>query len=157
MSTTDQDKELDQHVNSLPFAVLAYVRADGTPIQRRFGSFVKQEKNIFFSTRLNAAKVKEIESHPRVSFLFEAEGQKLSEWKSALFIGNALPVTESPELELAVSALGARNPRFKQRVSKEGLDNTRIFSLHAAELDLLDYSKGVGHTEKISFAKNEET
>ena len=157
MSTTDQNKEFDHYVNSLPFAVLAYVRADGTPIQRRFGSFVKHEQDIFFSTRRSAAKVKEIESHPQVSFLFEAEGQKLSEWKSALVIGTAIPVTAETELKVAVHALGERNPRFKERVSKEGLENTRIFALRAAELELIDYSKGIGHTEKTSFAKAEET
>ena len=157
MSTTIRDdNELDQYVNSLPFAVLAYERPDGTPIQRRFGRFAKHEQIIFFSTRIDAAKVKALESHPRVSFLFEAADQKLSEWKSVLVIGNAVPVTEGSELAVAVGALSERNPRFKERVSKEGLTNTRLFSLRAEQLELLDYSKGIGHSETVSFAKAEE-
>ena len=60
------------------------------------------------------------------------------------------------DLANAVQALSARNPRFKARVERDGLANVRIFSLRPESVEIVDYSKGVGHSEKISFAKNEE-
>jgi nitroimidazol reductase NimA-like FMN-containing flavoprotein (pyridoxamine 5'-phosphate oxidase superfamily) len=152
MSTQSLRNEIDEYVKDLPFVALAYVRADGTPVQRTLGSFVRHESSVFFSTRSDAAKVREIESNPRVSLLFEAENQKLSAWKNVLLIGKALPVTTDSELKLATELLGARSPRFKERIEKEGLKNTRLFRFEAEETEFLDYAKGAGHREKISLA-----
>jgi len=150
MSTASLQNEIDDYVKELPFVALAYVRADGTPVQRTLGSFVRHENSVFFSTRSDAAKVRDIESNPRASLLFEGESQKLSAWKNVLLIGKALPVTGDSELKLATELLGAHRPRFKERVEKEGLKNTRLFRFETEEIEFLDYAKGVGHREKIS-------
>jgi nitroimidazol reductase NimA-like FMN-containing flavoprotein (pyridoxamine 5'-phosphate oxidase superfamily) len=154
MSTQNPKNEIDDYIKDLPFVALAYVRADGTPVQRTLGSFVRHESSVFFSTRSDAAKVREIEGNPRVSLLFEAENQQLSAWKNVLLIGKALPVTTDSELKLATELLGARRPRFKERIEKEGLKNTRLFRFDAEEIEFLDYAKGTGHREKISAAQD---
>ena len=96
--------------------------------------------------------MREIERNPRVSLLFEAENQQLSVWKNVLLIGKALPVTTDSELKQAVELLGARRPRFKERIEKEGLKDTRLFRFEAEEIEFLDYAKGSGHRDKISLA-----
>lgn len=152
MSTQSLKNEIDDYVKELPFVTLAYVRSDGTPVQRTLGSFVRHENSLFFSTRIDAAKVGEIENNPRVSLFFEAENQQLSAWKNVLFLGRALPISSDFELKLATELLGARRPRFKERIAKEGLANTRLFRFEAEEIEFLDYAKGTGHREKISLA-----
>lgn len=152
MSTQNPKNEIDEYIRDLPFVALAYVRADGTPVQRTLGSFVRHESSVFFSTRSDAAKVREIERNPRVSLLFETENQQLSAWKNVLLIGKALPVTTDSELKQAVELLGARRPRFKERIEKEGLKSTRLFRFEAEEIEFLDYAKDPGHRDKISLA-----
>jgi general stress protein 26 len=154
MSTQNLKSEIDEYVNGVPFVALAYVRSDGTPVQRTLGSFVRHESTVFFSSRSDAAKVRDIESNPRVSLLFEAENQQLAAWKNVLLIGKALPVTTDSELKQATELLGARRPRFKERIEKEGLKNTRLFRFEAEEIEFLDYAKGTGHREKISVAQD---
>jgi general stress protein 26 len=154
MSTQNPKDEIDEYIKDLPFVALAYVRADGTPVQRTLGSFVRHESSVFFSTRSDAAKVREIERNPRVSLLFEAENQQLSAWKNVLLIGKALPVTTDSELKQATELLGARRPRFKERIEKEGLKNTRLFRFETEEIEFLDYAKGTGHREKITAAQD---
>ena len=154
MSTQNLKSEIDEYVNGVPFLALAYVRSDGTPVQRTLGSFVRHESTVFFPTRIDAAKVRDIESNPRVSLLFEAENQQLAAWKNVLLIGKALPVTTDSELKQATELLGARRPRFKERIEKEGLKNTRLFRFEAEEIEFLDYAKGAGHREKISVSQD---
>jgi pyridoxamine 5'-phosphate oxidase len=149
MSTHNWEQEIDKYMGAVRFGLLAYVRSDGTPVQRRLGSFAKDGSRILFSTRADAAKVREIQDQPRVSFLVEAEGQNLPEWKSALFLGKASILPDGPDLKRAVEIIGVRNPRFKERVSKEGLANTSIFAISATEVDIVDFSKGFGHSERI--------
>jgi len=152
MSTQNLKNEIDEYLKDLPFVALAYVRSDGTPVQRTLGSFVRHENSVFFSTRIDAAKVREIESNPHVSLLFEAENQQLSGWKNVLFLGKASPITSDLELKLATELLSARRPRFKEKVANEGLTNTRLFRFEAEEIEFLDYAKGTGHREKILLA-----
>jgi pyridoxamine 5'-phosphate oxidase len=155
MATQTWEQEIDKYLDAVRFGLLAYVRGDGTPVQRRLGSFAKDGNRIFFSTRGDAAKVQEIHKQPRVSFLLEAEGQELPKWKSALILGKASVLPEGPDLKRAVEVISARNPRFKERVGKEGLANTRIFAIQATEIDITDYSKGFGHSEKINVRSDE--
>lgn len=155
MSTPAWEQEIGKYLEAVRFGLLAYVRGDGTPVQRRLGSFAKDGSRIFFSTRGDAAKVRELEKQPRVSFLLEAEGQKLPEWKSALILGKASVVPEGADLKRAVEVISARNPRFKERVDKDGLANTRIFAIQATEIDITDYSKGFGHSETIAIRPDE--
>jgi hypothetical protein len=143
MSKQNWKQEIDGYVKNVPFAALAYVRSDGTPVQRTLGSFARHDINLFFSTRIDA-------------FLFEADNQQLPAWKNVLFIGKAAPVTGDSELKLATELLSARNPRFKERVSKDGLKDTQVFRLQTEEIQFLDFAKGQGHLQKISLPEREE-
>jgi pyridoxamine 5'-phosphate oxidase len=143
------------YVQGIPFGVLAYVRANGTPVQRSLGSFALEDADVYFSTREEAAKVKDLEARPQASFFLEADGQQLAQWKNILFIGKAENLTDQADLDKAVATLGARNPRFKERIEKNGLTGTRIFRLRTNAVELVDYAKGFGFSQTISISEKE--
>ncbi len=155
MSQEQWKEEVVNYIDQSRFAVLAYVRNDGAPVLRSMGSFVPYEQDIYFSTRKEAAKVKDIVERGRISFFFEHDGQELSQWKNVLLLGDAVKIDGGPELDQAVELLGNRNPRFKERVAKGELPNTQIFRLSTEEIEFLDYGRGVGHVQKITLKKEE--
>ncbi|MFZ2948505.1 MAG: pyridoxamine 5'-phosphate oxidase family protein [Desulfuromonadaceae bacterium] len=143
------------YIDKTRFAVLAYVRHDGTPLLRSIGSFVPNGLSLYFTTRKDAAKVKEISDRKRISFFFEHEGQELSAWKNLLLVGDAVKIDSGSDFDDAVQLLSARNPRFKDRVAKGELPSTQIFRLNTEEIEFLDYGKGIGHVEKVTLKKAE--
>jgi pyridoxamine 5'-phosphate oxidase len=155
MSTEQLKAEVASYVDKTRFAVLAYVRNDGIPLLRSMGSFVPDGVNLYFSSRKDAAKVKEIGDRSRISFFFEHEGQELNQWQNLLLLGDAVKVTDGAELDKAVQLLSNRNPRFKERIEKGELASTQIFRLNTEEFEFLDYGKGFGHVEKVTLQKTE--
>lgn len=155
MGQEQWQQEVVTYIDKTRFGVLAYVRNDGIPLVRSMGSFVPSGQDLYFSTRKEAAKVKEISDNGRVSFLFEHDNQELNQWKSVLLIGDAVRVDNGEEYSTAVELLSTRNPRFRERVEKGELAHTQIFKLKSGEIEFLDYGKGFGHVEKVVLHKNE--
>ncbi len=155
MSTEQWKNDVAAYADKTRFAVLAYVRNDGAPLLRSIGSFAPDGLNLYFTTRKDAAKVKEISDRRRISFFFEHEGQELAQWKNLLLVGDAVKVDEGDEFKHAVQLLSNRNPRFKDRVDKGELPGTQIFKLNTEEVEFLDYGKGLGHVEKVTLRKAE--
>jgi nitroimidazol reductase NimA-like FMN-containing flavoprotein (pyridoxamine 5'-phosphate oxidase superfamily) len=135
--------EVRQYIRQSIFGVLSYVREDLAPIARSIGSFAIDGDDLFFSTAKNAAKVREIALHPRVSFHFEHEGQSLENWKNVLLVGDAeLTSPGSAEHELAVGLLSAKSPRFRDRVERGEVGAIAIFRVRVHEFQYLDVTKG---------------
>lgn len=155
MSQEQWEKDVVSYIDKTRFAVLAYVRSDAAPLVRSMGSFVPSGLDLYFSTRKDAAKVKEIGDQKRVSFFFEHDDQELNQWQSVLLIGDAVKVDDGAELNRAVELLSNRSPRFKERVEKGELASTQIFRLKTDEVEYLDYGKGFGHVEKVTLRKAE--
>lgn len=141
MSQTNNKSEIQKYILDSKYALLNYVRSDLTPVSRAIGSFAPDGDDLFFSTRQETSKVKEIEKHRRVSFYFEHDNQAPESWKSLLLIGDAEPVSvSSQDYEKAVERLGAKSPRFKERVEKGELGTTAIYRINTTELEYLDRS-----------------
>ena len=155
MSQEAWKEEVVSYIDKTRFAVLAYVRNDGTPLQRSIGSFAPSGLDLYFSTRKEAAKVQAMSEQKRISFLFEHDNQDLNQWKSVLLIGDAEKIDRGAELDLAVKTLSQRNPRFKERIDKGELPITQIFKLKAEEVEYLDYGKGFGQVQKTVLRKAE--
>ena len=155
MSQEAWKEEIAAYIDTTRFAVLAYVRNDGTPLQRSIGSFAPIGLDLYFSTRKEAAKVQAISEEKRISVLFEHDNQDLTQWKSVLLIGDAEKIDGGAELDLAVETLSQRNPRFKERIAKGELPVTQIFKLKAEEVEFLDYGKGFGQVQKTILHKAE--
>jgi general stress protein 26 len=92
MSDRELKKEISKYAQDVAFGVLAYVRADLTPVQRTFGAFAIDGDDILFSTGKSTPKIGEIAGHPKVSFFLERRDQELRGWKSVLYIGTAAPL-----------------------------------------------------------------
>jgi nitroimidazol reductase NimA-like FMN-containing flavoprotein (pyridoxamine 5'-phosphate oxidase superfamily) len=151
MSQAAARTEIDTYIVDSRYALLTYVRSDFSPISRTIGSFAPDGENLFFSTGKESAKVREIEKNKRVSFYFEHDNQVPENWKSLLLIGDAEPLTAgSTEYEKAIERLGAKSPRFRERIAKGDLDSTVIYKVKTSELEYLDRSKGKGPAQKIA-------
>jgi general stress protein 26 len=156
MPLEQKKSEITGYANTARFANLAYIRHDGSPVLRTLGSFALAGYDVIFSTKKEAAKVREISENNKVSFYFEHDAQQLPLWKSALFIGEAHKVEEARELDWAVGILSDRNPRFKERIAKGELPNIQLFKVNTRDIEYIDYSKGAGHVEKFTLSKEEE-
>ncbi|GAM10288.1 pyridoxamine 5'-phosphate oxidase [Geobacter sp. OR-1] len=156
MPLEQRKSEITGYANGSRFATLAYIRHDGSPVLRTLGSFALADYDVIFSTKKGAAKVRDISENNRVSFYFEHDGQELSNWKNALFIGEAHTIEEQRELDWAVGILSDRNPRFKDRIAKGELPNIQLFKVKTRDIEYIDYGKGPGHVEKFTLSKEEE-
>ena len=151
MSQADNKSEIQQYILDSKYALLNYVRHDLTPVSRAIGSFAPDGDDLFFSTGKESSKVKEINNNKRVSFYFEHDNQVLENWKSVLLIGDAEPVSVgSFDYNKAIERLGAKSPRFRERVVKGDLESAVIYRINTSELEYLDRSKGYGPPLKIS-------
>ena len=149
MSDTQLQSEALAYIANSRFGLLTYIRPDGAPITRAMGSFAPDRENIVFSTQSKSGKVSAISSNERVSFFFEQDGQELAQWKNVLVIGNAIPAESDAEKARQAAILAQRNPRFKEKIEKDGLNGTSIFTLKTEEIQYLDRSKGSGGTATI--------
>jgi general stress protein 26 len=150
MSDQKVSQEIVKYAQSVSIGVLAYVRADFTPVQRTFGAFAVSGNDILLATGKSSAKVAEIAIHPTASFFLENQNQKIEEWKSALYIGKVAVVTEEEELRRAVEAIGERSTFFKNAAEGDGLRNFLVLRLQTSEIEWLDYAVGRGHVDKVA-------
>lgn len=141
---SDDIKKVKEYIKSTKYATLGYVSKEGTPSLRAMGSFTNDELDLYFSSGKNAAKVSNIEVNPTISFLFQHEGQELTSFKSVTYVGKASLIKDEEELKKAVSLLGEKNPRFKERAEKGQLSETAIFKVVPQNIQYLDYSNGIG-------------
>jgi hypothetical protein len=153
MSDTELLKEALEYLAGSRFARLTYIRPDGSPVTRTVGSFAPDGPNIVFSTQTKTAKAAAIADHERISFFFEHDNQEPAKWINVLAIGDAVLPRNDSELSRSVDILSRRNPRFKERVDKEGLTGTSIFILRTKEIQYLNRAKGVGGATVISVNK----
>jgi nitroimidazol reductase NimA-like FMN-containing flavoprotein (pyridoxamine 5'-phosphate oxidase superfamily) len=150
MSQSEIQTEIQQYIRDAKYALLTYVRSDLSPISRTMGSFAPDGENLYFSTSKESSKVREIEKHQRVSFFFEHDNQAPESWKSLLLIGHAEQVSDgSTDYERAVERLGAKSPRFRERIAKGDLGSAAIYRIKTSEFEYLDRSKGSGPLSKV--------
>ena len=150
MGGQELKQEIAQYVKDIPYGVLAYVRADGVPVQRTFGAFAFDQDDIVFSSRKAAAKVNAIIDNPKVSFFLERMDQELNGWKSVLYIGKAAPIEDPGDLKRALAALSARSPFIKDLVERNAMGDFCLFRLRTSEIEYLDFGKGFGHVDKLT-------
>jgi pyridoxamine 5'-phosphate oxidase len=142
MSNTETLSEIHGYIRGNRYAALIYMREDLSPIARAIGSFVYDGGNLYFSTGRESAKIKEIARHPRVSILFEQEGQLLETWKSVLLVGDASELQAgTDEYAHVVSLISEKSPRFRERAERGELSSAVIFRIRGQEYQFLDYSR----------------
>ena len=149
MSNQEVEHEILKYVEDTPLGVLAYVRADGTPVQRTFGAFAVSGNDVLFATRKSAAKVANIAARPQVSFFVEKKDQDMNGWKSALYLGTAAAITSEDDLQLAVKAISARNEFIRNMLAQAGLKEFELYRLKTRVIEWMDNAKGQGHIDLV--------
>jgi nitroimidazol reductase NimA-like FMN-containing flavoprotein (pyridoxamine 5'-phosphate oxidase superfamily) len=137
------DSSLAALVANVRFLSLATVSEDG-PVIRSIGSWGLQGRTLFFSTAKGSDKVVQLQGDPRVSAQLLAEGQELPGLKNVVLQGSAKLLETDTDRATAIAAIGARNPRFKERAEKGELGGNAIFAVKAGKIKVVDFSKGVG-------------
>ncbi|MEI6757931.1 MAG: hypothetical protein FDX18_11090 [Chlorobium sp.] len=151
MSNTESQSEILQYILDTKHALLTYVRSDLAPVSRAIGSFAPDGEDLFFSTSKESAKVKEIEKNRRVSFYFQHDNQAPERWTSLLLIGDAEPLSPgSADYGKAVERLGAKSPRFRERIATNDLGSAVIYKIRTTQFEYLDRSKASGPARKIA-------
>ena len=154
MSHSEIQGEILKYILDAKYALLTYVRSDLSPISRTMGSFAPDGENLYFSTGKESSKVREIEKNKRVSFYFEHDNQAPESWKSLLLIGNAEQVSAgSTDYDQAVERLGAKSPRFRERIAKGDLGSAAIYRIRTSELEYFDRSHGNSPIRKIAVSQ----
>jgi nitroimidazol reductase NimA-like FMN-containing flavoprotein (pyridoxamine 5'-phosphate oxidase superfamily) len=131
------------YINNTKYVVLGTVK-NNIPVTRTLGSFANDGFIVYFSTNKNTEKVKHIGKNPHVSLLFQHEGQELGSFKNVSITGRATQLLEKNEQDKAITVLGDRNPRFKERTAKGDIKDTALFRVEPVEVKFLDFSKGIG-------------
>jgi nitroimidazol reductase NimA-like FMN-containing flavoprotein (pyridoxamine 5'-phosphate oxidase superfamily) len=140
MSKQTISQEIAEYVDATPLGVLAYVRADQTPVQRTFGAFARIGDDIVFATNRQSAKVAHLTAHPAVSFFVEQRPQEPPKWKNALFTGEVRELSAAGRDE-AIAAVTARNAFIRERLAKGGGGDFAFYRLETREVEWLDRSK----------------
>jgi nitroimidazol reductase NimA-like FMN-containing flavoprotein (pyridoxamine 5'-phosphate oxidase superfamily) len=153
MSKQTISTEIAEHVDKTPIGVLAYVRADRTPVQRTLGAFARLGDDIVFATGRRSAKVANLAERPRASFFVEPAGQEPPKWRSALFTGEVREVTCATKRDAALAAVSARNAYIRERLAQNGGADFAIYRLETREIEWLDRTKGAGYVERILVAE----
>jgi nitroimidazol reductase NimA-like FMN-containing flavoprotein (pyridoxamine 5'-phosphate oxidase superfamily) len=133
---------LESLTTGVRFISLATQSEDG-PVVRSLGSWGIRGSTLYFSTSRASNKVTQLARDPRVSVQLLAEGQELSKLRNLVLNGSA-KLLEGGERASAIEALGARNPRFKERADKGQLGDTAIYAVTPTQAKVLDFAKGLG-------------
>lgn len=138
--------QIREYIQTTKWATLAYVRDDGAPMLRVMGSFALAATGVdlYFSSDLNAAKVTQIELHPRVTFYFQHEGHTFADYRNVSIIGEARRVLDGPDYDEAVSLLRVKSPHFKELAETNQLHTTALYRISTREVNGLDYTRPVG-------------
>lgn len=154
-------KQAEAYIGSTRTVILATVTGEGAPAIRTLAGFANDGLTIYLSTSKTAGKVEQVKANPHASLLFQQEGQELQEFRNVTLTGTIAKVCPKcgDEFERAVSLLGERNPRFKERAERKELDGTAILKFTPTKLKYLDFSKGVGpaSVEEIKLDAQAET
>lgn len=135
---------IEEYLTNTKYIVLATVDDENTPALRTLGAFGVDSYTTYFSTAEGAEKVEQIKHNTNVSVFFQHENQELASFINVAIKGKAAKVTDEAEVIKAIEVIGKRNPRFKERIEKDGLGSNVIFRVHPSELKILDFKKGPG-------------
>ncbi|MFL0195276.1 pyridoxamine 5'-phosphate oxidase family protein [Clostridium sp. WILCCON 0269] len=135
---------VEEYLANTKYIVLATVDGENAPALRTLGAFGVDGYSIYFSTGEGTIKVKQIEHNSNVSVFFQHENQEVASFINVTIKGKAAKVTGEGEITKAIEVIAKKNPRFKERIKKNGLGNNIIFRVDPSELKILDFNKGQG-------------
>jgi|WetSurMetagenome_2_1015567.scaffolds.fasta_scaffold423044_1 general stress protein 26 len=128
--------------NPVPLLItVGQENAASKPFARYIGPVASVGLDIYFVTRTDSHKVKQMEDNPAVICFFQKANQLPEDFKSVAVIGKASRLSEEIEFNRALDLLGQKSAAYRKYIEKEGSASWAMYKVTAASLDYTDFSK----------------
>ncbi len=130
---------------------IATVRADGWP-QNTIVGYANDGLTLYFLIFRSSQKFRNIANDDRVAFAIGEQPSNLHFAEAVYASGHAVEVTNQQEREQAWQLLVKRHPNLGGRGVPDQ-ENTAIMRARCEHVSVLDYNKGLGHTESLELPR----
>jgi uncharacterized pyridoxamine 5'-phosphate oxidase family protein len=138
---SDIAAEAVSYIEKSSYALIVTVGEENKPSVREIGPFVNNGPDIYFATRINSQKVKDISINPFVTLYFPNTNQAMKEFRSVAVSGKAARVPEGIEFDDVLDKIEHKSPGYRKYISKEGFNIWTVYKMTATSLQSTDYSK----------------
>ena len=136
---------LDQH----RIMTIATMRPDGWPQATTVG-YVNEGLTLYFLCGRDSQKAANLARDDRVSLTIDHDTSDLMAITGLSMAARAQPVTDRAEAEKILHMLPQKYPEVSLSLPMPGPDDIRIFRVTPTVISVLDYSKGFGHTDRVT-------
>ena len=137
-----------QILNDNRIMSIATVRPDGWP-QSTIVGYANEGWNLYFLIYRNSQKFENISHDNRVSIAVGHEPTALREIRAVYAGCHAAEVTDLAERSRAWNLLAERHPNLTD-LAPPGTAEVATMKAECKHVSVLDYSKGLGHTESLT-------
>ncbi|QNN64655.1 pyridoxamine 5'-phosphate oxidase family protein [Sphingomonas rhizophila] len=127
---------------------ISTVRPDGWP-QTTIVGYANEGWRIYFAIFRSSQKFANIQRDDRVSIAVTSEPHSLGEIKAVYAGAHAAEVLDEKERLLAWQLLTERHPNLAD-FGPPGMSDEALMRADCKYVSMLDYSKGIGHTEALT-------
>jgi len=127
---------------------ISTVRPDGWP-QATIVGYANQGWTIYFAIFRTSQKLANIQHDNRIAIAVSSEPSSLGEIKAVYAGAHAAEVTDEHERRLAWQLLVQRHPNLAD-FGPPGESDEALMRAECKYVSVLDYSKGLGHTEAMT-------
>lgn len=131
---------------------ISTVRPDGWP-QTTIVGYANEGWRIYFAIFRSSQKFANIQRDDRVSIAVTSEPHSLGEIKAVYAGAHAAEVLDEKERLLAWQLLTERHPNLAD-FGPPGMSDEALMRADCKYVSMLDYSKGIGHTEALTVGEN---
>ena len=131
---------------------ISTVRPDGWP-QTTIVGYANEGWRIYFAIFRFSQKFANIQRDDRVSIAVTSEPHSLGEIKAVYAGAHAAEVLDEKERLLAWQLLTERHPNLAD-FGPPGMSDEALMRADCKYVSMLDYSKGIGHTEALTVGEN---
>jgi len=132
---------------------ISTVRPDGWP-QTTIVGYANDGWTVYFEIFRSSQKFENIGRDDRVSIAVSGETSSLGEIKAVYAGAHAAEITDPAERAAAWRLLTARHPGLAEFGPPDN-DETVLMKARCKYVSVLDYSKGIGHTEALTVGEDD--
>src|SRR4051794_22526560 len=129
---------------------IATVRPDGWP-QATIVGYANEGWSLYFLIYRDSQKFANIARDHRVAITVGREASEIQQIKAVYAGCDAVELTELAERSRAWELLAERHPNLTDLAPPQGAEVATMVA-HCRHVSVLDYTKGLGHTESVSVA-----
>jgi nitroimidazol reductase NimA-like FMN-containing flavoprotein (pyridoxamine 5'-phosphate oxidase superfamily) len=134
-------------LNAHRMMAISTVRPDGWP-QTTIVGYANQGWKVYFSIFRSSQKFANIAQDDRVSIAISSEARSVGEIKAVFAGAHAAEVTDEDERMIAWQLLAERHPNLADFDPPQASEEA-LMRADCKFVSVLDYSKGIGHSEAL--------